>query len=64
IMTITPGMRNPKRWMRMLVPVFAVLMPWTTSSMKQVGLAMINCVLKGYPKPVLGVKDIKALAAA
>ena len=64
IMTITPGMRNPKRWMRMMVPVFAVLMPWTTSSMKQVGLAMINCVLKGYPKPVLGVKDIKALAAA
>lgn len=64
IMTITPGMRNPKRWMRMMVPLFAVLMPWTTSSMKQVGLAMINCVLKGYPKPVLGVKDIKALAAA
>ncbi len=64
IMTITPGMRNPKRWMRMMVPLFAVLMPWTTSSMKQVGLAMINCVLKGYPKPVLGVKDIKALAVA
>ncbi len=62
IMTITKGMRNPKRWMRTLVPVFAVLTPWVTCSMKQVGLAMINCVLKGYPKIILEVKDIKACA--
>lgn len=62
IMTVTPGMRNPKWWMRTLVPVFALLMPGSTCSMEQVGLAMINSVLKGYPKSILEVKDIKALA--
>ncbi|MBL7951671.1 MAG: epimerase [Flavobacteriales bacterium] len=62
IMTLTPGMRNPKWWMRALVPIFAVVMPWATCSMKQVGQAMINAVLQGYAKNVLDVKDIKALA--
>lgn len=62
IMTVTPGMLNPKWWMRSLVPVFALLLPGSTCSMEQVGVAMINGVLKGYPKNVLEVKDIKALA--
>ncbi len=64
LMTVTPGMRNPKWWMRALVPVFAVLMPWVTCSIKQVGLAMIHAVSRGYPKSVLEVKDIKELAKA
>ena len=64
IMTVTPGMRNPKWWMRALVPVFAVIMPWATCSMKAVGQAMINAMQKGYPKNVLEVKDIKILAKA
>lgn len=62
IMTVSAGMRNPKWWMRVLVPVFALFMPGYTCSMKEVGLAMINCVLKGYAKAILEVKDIKALA--
>lgn len=62
IMTITAGMRNPKWWMRLLVPVSAVLMPRITCTMKQVGLAMINSVAKGYPANVVEVKDIKRLA--
>ena len=62
IMKPTPGQRNPKTWQRMLVPVFMVLTPWLASTMKEVGLAMINSMLKGYPKRVLEVKDIKALA--
>lgn len=62
LMTLTPGMRNPKRWMRAMVPVFAVLMPWVSCSLKQVGLAMIHAVQDGYPKNVLEVKDIKELA--
>jgi hypothetical protein len=62
IMTITKGMRNPKWWMRVLVPVFAVLMPWATCGMKTVGLAMINAMVKGYPKNVVEVKDIRVLA--
>lgn len=64
IMTVTPGMRNPKWWMRALVPVFGMLMPWATCSMKAVGQAMINAMLKGYAKNVIEVKDIKALAKA
>lgn len=62
LMTLTPGMRNPKWWMRALVPVFAVLTPWLTCSLKQVGLAMIHAAQQGYSKNVLEVKDIKALA--
>lgn len=64
IMTLSPGMKNPKWWMRALVPVFGLVMPWVTCSMKQVGLAMIHAVQRGYPKNVLEVKDIKALANA
>lgn len=64
IMTLTPGMRNPAWWMRVLVQVFAVLMPGVTCRMQDVGRAMINCVLKGYDKAILEVKDIKALARA
>ena len=64
IMTVTAGMKNPTWWMRMLVPVFGLVMPWVTCSLKQVGLAMIHAVQRGYPKNVLEVKDIKALAKA
>ena len=62
IMTVTPGMKNPMWWMRVLVPVFGLVMPWVTCSLKQVGLAMIHAVQRGYPKNVLEVKDIKELA--
>ena len=62
IMTVTPGMKNPTWWMRVLVPVFGLVMPWVTCSLKQVGLAMIHAVRRGYPKNVLEVKDIKELA--
>jgi len=30
--------------------------------MRDVGLAMIHSVLKGYPKQILEIKDINALA--
>jgi len=62
IMTVTPGMKNPKWWMRVLVPVFGLVMPWVTCSLKQVGLAMIHAVQRGYSKNILEVKDIKELA--
>jgi hypothetical protein len=32
--------------------------------MREVGLAMINSVLKGYPKQVLEIRDINSLARA
>lgn len=61
----TPGQRNVKGYYKVigsLYPVLRVLFPSLGSTMSEVGLAMINSVLKGYPKQVLEVKDIKALA--
>jgi uncharacterized protein YbjT (DUF2867 family) len=43
-------------------PLFKALLPGRVSTLKQVGRAMINAVWKGYPKQVLEVKDINALA--
>lgn len=47
-----------------LYPLLRLLMPGRVSTLGEVGQAMINSVLKGYPKPVLEVTDIKALAHA
>jgi len=60
----SPGQRNPKAWQRLLFPVMALLMPRYGSTMKEMGLAMINSVLKGYPMRTLEVKDIKLLGRA
>jgi hypothetical protein len=38
------------------------LFPGFVSTLKEVGIAMINTVKKGYEKPVLEVKDIVELA--
>jgi hypothetical protein len=37
-------------------------MPKFVSTLKELGLAMINSVLYGYEKPVLEVKDIVELS--
>jgi len=61
----TPGQRNIKSYYGVigwLYPVLRALLPNQVSTMKDVGLAMINSVLKGYPKSVLEIKDINLLA--
>ncbi|NRF39425.1 NAD-dependent epimerase/dehydratase family protein [Pedobacter foliorum] len=45
-----------------LYPLLRFLMPGRVSTLREVGQAMINSVLKGYPKPILEVTDIKELA--
>lgn len=45
-----------------LYPLLRLLMPRRVSTLSEVGQAMINSVLKGYPKPILEVTDIKVLA--
>ena len=63
----TPGQKNVKSYYKViggLYPVFRALFPNQVSTMKQVGMAMINSALKGYPKQILEIKDIKALAEA
>jgi hypothetical protein len=63
----TPGQRNIKWYYTVIgwmYPLLRVLVPNQVSSMSDVGLAMINSVLRGYPKPVLEIKDINSLARA
>lgn len=59
-----PEQKNIKslyRFMGYLYPLLKVLVPGSAGTMKQVGQAMINSVLKGYPRQILEVKDIKEL---
>lgn len=61
----SPGMKNVHRYYKrfsFLIPVLKTLTPNMVSTLKELGLAMINSVLKGYEKQVLEVKDIKILA--
>ncbi|MGF7078980.1 NAD-dependent epimerase/dehydratase family protein [Mucilaginibacter sp. UYCu711] len=52
------------RWFMWLYPVVNFLAPKATLTLHEVGQAMINCVIKGYPKPVLEIEDIRAAAKA
>lgn len=61
----TEGQQNVKSYYKVissLYPLLRFLMPNRVITMKEVGLAMINSVLKGYSKPILEVEDIKLLA--
>jgi NAD dependent epimerase/dehydratase family len=63
----TPGQQNIKFYYKAigwLFPVLRLLLPNQVSTMRDVGLAMINSALEGYPKPILEIKDINALAKA
>jgi uncharacterized protein YbjT (DUF2867 family) len=63
----TPGQRNIKSYYKAigwLYPLLRVLLPNQVSTMREVGIAMINSVLKGYPKQILEISDINALARA
>lgn len=45
-----------------LYPIIKTLFPKAACSIKELGLAMINAVVKGYPKDKVEVTDIVALA--
>jgi uncharacterized protein YbjT (DUF2867 family) len=55
--------KNVKRIFKIIIPVIPILLPSQSLTLQQVGQAMINTVLKGYPKQVLEIKDIRALAS-
>jgi hypothetical protein len=67
-----PGFLHPSRGLknvhgyyavfRFLYPVSRILLPKYVSTLKELGLAMINSVIKVYEKPVLEVRDIVELA--
>ncbi|GAA4373317.1 NAD-dependent epimerase/dehydratase family protein [Hymenobacter koreensis] len=61
----TPGLRNVPRWasaVTWLYPVLRRVLPKHVSTLREQALAMINVVRRGYPKRVLEVPDIVALA--
>jgi len=66
-MKATPGQKNVKsyyRWLAWVYPIGRALYPAGFCTLREVGQAMINAVIKGYPQPILEVKDIVQLAQA
>lgn len=67
-----PGYLKPTKGQRRILkaywgwqisyPFMKLVMPKFTCTLKQIGLAMINCALNGYSKNILEVKDIIHLA--
>lgn len=65
IISPTKGLKNTLsfyKWLGWLLPVLRVLTPNWISSLKELGLAMINASRLGYEKKILEVRDIKELA--
>lgn len=61
----TKGLKNTLsyyKYITWLFPLLRLVAPKYVSTLKELGLAMINVALKGYDKPVLEVKDIVVLA--
>jgi uncharacterized protein YbjT (DUF2867 family) len=61
------GQQNLKWYFKALGGLYPVLHAWFpnhVSTLTDVGLAMIRCVQKGYPKPILEIQDINALASS
>ncbi len=61
----TPGLKNTIKYYRYftwMYPALRVLFPKFVSTLKEIGLAMINAVSRGYEKQVLEVPDIVKLA--
>lgn len=61
----TPGLKNALKYYRYIAwmyPALRAVFPNQASTLKEMGLAMIHAVSKGYEKNIVEVKDIVALA--
>ena len=61
----TKGLKNTLsfyKYLGWLIPIIKTVSPNSVSSLKELGLAMINAALRGYDKQILEVKDIVALS--
>jgi hypothetical protein len=65
LMLPTKGLKNTHSFytgFNLLYPVLRLILPNYVSTLKELGVAMINSVLIGYEKPILEVKDIIELS--
>lgn len=63
-MKLTPGQKNALKMYKYLgwmYPFFKLVLPNGTSTLKQVGQAMINCVINGEGKEIMEVRDINKM---
>jgi len=63
-MKATPGQKHTLKlynYLSWLYPILKVAMPNGTSTLKQVGLAMIYCLIKSPDKQILEVQDINKI---
>ena len=63
----TKGLKNTLKYYAVfswMYPALRLLFPGAVSTLKELGVAMINSVNKGYDKSILEVKDIVSLAKA
>jgi len=61
----TKGLKNILsfyKWLGWLLPIIRFIAPKYITTLKELGLAMINAANKGYEKNILEVKDILSLA--
>ncbi|MDQ6421739.1 epimerase [Paenibacillus sp. LHD-117] len=61
----TPGLSNGHRYYKWLSPLYYLLRPFLPNqllTLRQLGLAMIHSVSRGYPKAILETKDIAYLS--
>lgn len=61
LMKPSPGQKYLRGYNKIypfLFPLLRLVMPNKACTVREIGQAMINCVLKGYPKHVLEVRDI------
>ena len=56
------GQKNTKMLYIVIVSIIKVFSPKSIITLNELGQAMINAVLNGYPKQVLEISDIKILA--
>ena len=56
------GQKNWSKAYRLIAKALKFFMPSSVLHMWEVGRAMINVAIDGYPKPILEIKDIKQVA--
>jgi len=61
-MSPVKGQKNTKMLYVVIVSIIKVFSPKSIITLNELGQAMINAVLNGYPKQVLEISDIKILA--